>query len=45
MMIKLLIISVTYVTPQNRVRDTITYVTLNAMKGVVLLHKPRFESH
>ena len=34
-MAKLLIINETYHTPQNRVSDTITYVTLNAINNVV----------
>jgi hypothetical protein len=33
-MMKLLIISVTYNMPQNRVSDTITHVTLNDINGV-----------
>ena len=33
-MLKLLIISVTWHTPQNKVSDTITHVTLNTIKDV-----------
>ena len=32
---KLLIISVTWDTPQNRVSDTITHVALNTINGIV----------
>ena len=35
-MMMLLIINVTYHTPQSRVSDTITHVTLNSINGVVL---------
>ena len=37
-MMKLLIISVTYDTPQNRVCDTIMHVILNTINGVLLLY-------
>jgi hypothetical protein len=36
-MVKLLIIGVTQHMPQNRVRATITYVTLNTINGVVVV--------
>ena len=35
LMVKLLIISVTLHMPRNRVSDSITHVTLNALNGVV----------
>ena len=34
-MVKLLIINVTYHTPQNRVSDNITHVTLNIINGAI----------
>ena len=40
-MVKLLIISVTQHTPQNKVIDTITHVTLTTTNGVVKPHLPQ----
>ena len=37
LLVKLLVISVTYNTPQNRVSDTITHVTLNTIDDSVPL--------
>ena len=38
LMIKLLIVNVIQLTPQNRVSDIVMYVTINTINGVVQVH-------
>jgi hypothetical protein len=42
-MIKLLVIIVTKHTPQNRVSDTMTHVTLKTINGVISVHTAKYD--